>query len=200
MANLQNTHVVFNKETSTYEVIDLTTGQIASSTERGMDLTYLYNLPLAKHICQRIAEGETLKKICSEEGMPKATVIAYWRGRHPDFDEAIKLARKQRAEFLHDRILEEADLLAAGGVAKDDISAAKVAIDAYRWAAEKNDRETFGPGKVEQSASGPATIVINTGITRQPQEVQNEQSIRRGPSGRAEGRDIEVTSGREEED
>lgn len=203
MKNLGNTHVVYNAETREYEIIDLVTGEVASSSGNAvMQSKFVYNLKLAKYICQRIAEGATIKKLCAEDGMPSASVIASWRSRHPDFDEAIKEARRVRAEYLHDTILETAEDLVTNTPDKDGIAAAKTAIDAWKWAAEKNDRESFGPGKVEQGSSGPATIVINTGITRQKKEPTEviDGSVRRGNVRRETGTPVEAEgSGRKEE-
>jgi hypothetical protein len=38
----------------------------------------VYTPELAHEICRRLAEGETLKVICREKGMPSASTVRRW--------------------------------------------------------------------------------------------------------------------------
>lgn len=49
---------------------------------------------LAKRICERVAGGELLYAVCREDGMPTAQSVGRWARERPDFDEAIRAARR----------------------------------------------------------------------------------------------------------
>lgn len=94
-------------------------------------------------ICERLAEGESLRSICKDDGMPgMSTIFRFLR------DEANETARQQYAQAREDqadadadKISEQADLVAAG---KADPQAARVAIDAWKWAAGKRKPKVYG--------------------------------------------------------
>lgn len=94
-------------------------------------------------ICERLAEGESLRSICRDEDMPgMSTIFRFLR------DEANEAARQQYAQAREDqadadadKISEQADLVAAG---KADPQAARVAIDAWKWAAGKRKPKVYG--------------------------------------------------------
>lgn len=94
-------------------------------------------------ICERLAEGESLRSICRDDGMPgMSTIFRFLR------DEANETARQQYAQAREDqadvdadKISEQADLVAAG---KADPQAARVAIDAWKWAAGKRKPKVYG--------------------------------------------------------
>ena len=53
----------------------------------------LYSLEIALEICDRIADGESLVKICSDAKMPKKTAVYEWLLRHKEFAEIYARAR-----------------------------------------------------------------------------------------------------------
>lgn len=60
-------------------------------------------------ICERIADGESLRAICGEDGMPaKATVFA-WLGEDQSFSDQYARARETQADAVFDDILTIAD-------------------------------------------------------------------------------------------
>ncbi len=61
-------------------------------------------------------------------------------------------------------------------VAAAEVASRKTAIDAYKWAAEKNDPDRFGKKQeVKHTDTKPTTIVINTGIKRIQPDVEDAQ-------------------------
>ena len=63
-----------------------------------------YDEPLTHEICERIANGEPLRQICREEGMPAWTTVYKWINANPEFRERFARAR----DLGHDAIAEEA--------------------------------------------------------------------------------------------
>lgn len=121
-----------------------------------------YTLERGKYVVQEMMKGRTLASICGDKGMVSYATVWYWRRKHPDFDEACIYARKARAEWCHDQVLQMAE--EAKQMPEKDHGRAD-AIAAYKWGAEKNDKNTYGGG-ANESAQGPATVIINTGIQR----------------------------------
>lgn len=52
-----------------------------------------YSEDAANAICERIAEGEPLRQICRDEGMPSWRSVYRWMDAHPDFASHIAHAR-----------------------------------------------------------------------------------------------------------
>lgn len=63
-----------------------------------------YNAEVADRICARLAEGETLRAICRDEGMPPWRTLYHWIEDHADF--AARIARARELGF--DAIAQEA--------------------------------------------------------------------------------------------
>lgn len=171
--NEYSTAIVRNKQTGQYETICLDTGEILNTGMNPKDMSkYKFDLDTALVICQKIREGATLKQIGDDPDLPSLTVLHYWRRTNASFDEEIKLARKERAEYYHDKVLEIAEEV----IDRDEVSVAKFKADQYKWAAEKGDPSSYG-NKIEHSGSNTApSIVIVTGIKRdQDIEAEYEQ-------------------------
>lgn len=60
-------------------------------------------------ICNRIANGESLRAICSDDGMPAASTVFLWLNDDPVFSEQYARAREAQADALFDEILDIAD-------------------------------------------------------------------------------------------
>lgn len=130
-----------------------------------------YSPALADIICQRLIEGKTFKAISLEPGMPSLTTISHWRKHNEDFDRKIKFARKGRAELMRDNVIELAEL--AKDSNKDYVPGIKAAMDAYRWAAEKDDAETYGNKVAVSGSIGVVQLMVETGIRRNSDEVKD---------------------------
>jgi hypothetical protein len=64
---------------------------------------------IAELICDRIAEGWSLRKICQDATMPARSTIFGWLEEHEEFARRYTLARQIQIEDLLDEILEIAD-------------------------------------------------------------------------------------------
>lgn len=174
-----NTALVRNPKTNELENICLDTGEVLRPVNIHEMDKYKFNFDTALLICQKIREGATLKLIGDDPTLPSLTVIHYWRRNNATFDEEIKLARKDRAEYYADKVIEIAEEV----VDKDDVPVAKFKSDVYKWAAEKGDPGSYG-NKIEHTGSNTATtLVVMTGIERKPDiEVKYEKVISTRPS------------------
>lgn len=60
-------------------------------------------------ICERIANGESLKAICEDEGMPDKATVFRWLAVNEALRDKYALAREAQADALFDDILTIAD-------------------------------------------------------------------------------------------
>ena len=65
-----------------------------------------YSFQVAISICARLAEGKSLRAICSEAGMPGRATVFRWIARHKEFRHEYTLACELRAEDLADEMIE----------------------------------------------------------------------------------------------
>lgn len=115
-----------------------------------------YSQVLASLICQKITEGATLVGACRELNLDYSTVCQ-WKRTHSEFKEMLHDARIDRAEFLHDEVIDEAR-------ASLD---RKTKIETLKWGAEKGDPEKYGTKtKIIGDKNAPVQFVIGTGISR----------------------------------
>jgi len=63
----------------------------------------------ADEICELIAEGNSLVKICKREDMPGRSTAMRWLLNHPYFRDRYALARELQADYLFEELLDIAD-------------------------------------------------------------------------------------------
>jgi hypothetical protein len=73
---------------------------LGNRTSTGQSSTYC---PVVAHeIAVRLSEGESLTAIAQDPAMPSIGSMFYWRKAHPEFTEALRLAREALAERFSD--------------------------------------------------------------------------------------------------
>lgn len=107
-------------------------------------------------ICSRIAQGETLTQICKEKDMPSVPLWCDWVLIDSEVAEQYARARERRADARADRIDALTQRMLAGEI---DPQQCRVAIDAERWQAGKEQPKRYGD-KVEHAHSGGVTLAV----------------------------------------
>ena len=71
----------------------------------------IYSEELATKICERITDGESLKKICSDDKMPNRSTVHLWLldKDKKDFSDKYEIAVNIRAENMFDELTDIAD-------------------------------------------------------------------------------------------
>ncbi len=116
----------------------------------------VFNPMLADIIIDQVVGGATLAKACREVGVDYA-IVNRWKNSNDEFRGRLDLARKDRAEYHHDEVLEIAER------SKDP----KLQIEARKWSTEKNDPEKFSQKtKISGDKNAPVQFVLATGIDR----------------------------------
>ncbi len=68
-----------------------------------------YDKKVATKICNRLAGGQTLTRICKDNDMPCRETVYDWLKARPEFKAAYDEARERQADFIVDEILDIAD-------------------------------------------------------------------------------------------
>ncbi len=116
-------------------------------------------------ICEKIARGAGLIKICDEAGMPSYPMLCRWRRQHPEIDKALDAARRDRAEFHRDKAMAVVEPKLND---MDEVADAKLKHEAHKWAAGVDDQKFSPKSKVDVAVNTPTIIQISTGINREP--------------------------------
>lgn len=79
-----------------------------------------YTAEIARQICERLSEGETLKSICRDEKMPGWRTVYDWMGRHEEFAASIARARELGFDAIAEEALQIANTPEMGEETEDD--------------------------------------------------------------------------------
>lgn len=115
---------------------------------------------LAEEICERIADGDSLRKITAQREMPDLRTVRRWllKGElEPSspfglFRLQYARAREEQAEVYAERILEEAETA-------EDAALGRLRVDALKWTASKLAPKKFGDKILHAGADGGAIQV-----------------------------------------
>ena len=122
-------------------------------------------------ICERIADGESLRSICRDEHMPRKASVFRWLA-DPELSDQYARARQVQADSLFDDVLQISDDSTGdyvdGEFQKENIQRARLRVDARKWMAGKLRPKVYGD-KLELSGdqSAPFTVqIVNYGDSK----------------------------------
>lgn len=107
-------------------------------------------------ICERIADGESLRAICADQGMPSKSNVFRWLAANKDAADQYARARDAQADAIFDEILDIADNAVNDWMethGADDvgyrangehIQRSKLRIEARKWMAGKLRPKVYG--------------------------------------------------------
>lgn len=112
----------------------------------------------ADKICERLADGESLRKICDSEDMPNKATVFRWLAAHSEFRDQYAHAREAQADALFDEAIDIADdarndwMVRHGQDGEDlgwkengeHISRSRLRIDTRKWMVGKLDAKKYG--------------------------------------------------------
>jgi len=133
-----------------------------------------YNDQIALEICSRLGDGESLRKICMDEGMPTKTTVMNWLTTKPDFLDQYARAREIQAETQFDEIIDIFDpppelsyvTGKKGGLVGVKFDATYVAwmklrVDTRKWTAARMAPRKYGEQKQAEEKSDPTVIDVS---------------------------------------
>jgi hypothetical protein len=113
-----------------------------------------FSQDIADSICDRLANGESLRKICLSDDMPAPSTVFKWLNQQPSFAEQYARARDAQADTLADEILDIADDGSNDWMAGKDgeeaqyngdaVARSKLRVDARKWVAAKLKPKKYG--------------------------------------------------------
>lgn len=116
-----------------------------------------YTPELAQEICGRLAEGETIRKICRDPDMPAWATVWRWLQASEEFRAQYAQAREAQAHFIAEQAVEDAEIA-------EDAAKGRLAFDARRWFAGKIAPKVYGEKQTtllgQDEGSAPVTIQI----------------------------------------
>lgn len=107
-----------------------------------------FNEEVADAICERLAKGDPMAKICDAEDMPSFTTVWRWEKAHPEFRKATAHAREHGTHYMADDCIRISDA--------EDIETAdkRVMIDTRLRLIGKWNAKAYGD-KVAHVGGGP---------------------------------------------
>lgn len=137
----------------------------------------LYSDELTTLICEKMAEGMSLKSICSGDDMPTLSTIFLWLGKYPAFSDKYEKAYQARADAMFEEMFDIADDGTNDYVDKErpdgssytafdaeHVQRSRLRIDTRKWALARMSPRKYGD-KIVQEHTGPDGSAL--GITVQ---------------------------------
>lgn len=142
-----------------------------------------YSDAIARKLCERIMEGQSLKEVCEDPRMPSVRTVTRWFAdpRLADFREMYYFSRRIQAEIRVDEIFEIADNTSNDWKEKFDkdgnflemvpdgeaIQRSRVRIDTRKWFAARLVPRLYGDRKeIDLDVTGDLAELLKTAINR----------------------------------
>lgn len=113
-----------------------------------------YSPELAARLCERIADGESMRAVCAGTGMPARRTVYEWLAGNEDFMRRYALAKQSRAHDVFDDMERIEQALESGEI---DPNAARVILDSRKWRLARID------GRYTDKAVAVDVLNVNTG-------------------------------------
>lgn len=114
-------------------------------------------------ICERIANGESLRSICVDEGMPNQRAVMRWLEADEALQQQYARSREQQADTIFDECLQIADKAV-------DPQIARLRIDTRKWMAGKMRPKVYGDKvALTDGEGGPLQVVIRRHAEEKPE-------------------------------
>lgn len=121
---------------------------------------------LADAICERLANGESLRSVCRDEHTPNMSTVFKWMREHPEFSNQYAKAKAESADALVEDMLDIADDGSNDWMEKhgkdgenlgwqlngEHVQRSKLRVDVRKWAASKLKPKKYGE-KLELAGS-----------------------------------------------
>ena len=161
------------KDLSSDTVADVT-GKPQNKEEKPIGRPSLYTEELANEICVRLGLGESLRKICLDDGMPSLASVMSWLTKKPDFLEQYTRAREIQAETQFDELIDIVDQppelshitnnkgeLVEVKFDSSYVAWMKLRVDTRKWTAARMAPKKYGEHKQAEEQTDPTVIDVS---------------------------------------
>jgi hypothetical protein len=129
--------------------------------------TTRYSQAVAEVICDRIAEGESVRAILRCKGMPSRSTLHEWLKKYDDFASQYAVATGLRTDLMFDEIMEIAEraprLLPNGMVDRGDVEHRRLMIWARMWACGVMRPKKYGRLTLEAEGRSRVYVIREAG-------------------------------------
>jgi hypothetical protein len=133
----------------------------------------IYTQAIADEICERLAHGETLRKMVLDEHMPASSAIYRWLDSNESFKEQYAQARVRQADYYAEMIIDES-------FGAHDASIGRLRMDALKWASSKIAPKKYGD-KIELESNNNQNLTLSFNIPNrgnEPEIIELEEAQR----------------------
>lgn len=134
----------------------------------------VYSQDTKDNICARIANGESLRAVCRDNGMPNQDTVHMWLNKDDAFVEQYARACARREDSFFDDLIEIADSVTADAA---EVAKARVQIDARKWVLSRMNPKKYGD-RVQQEVSGSigAEVTLIERVIVDPKKNENNDT------------------------
>src|SRR5262245_54676583 len=115
-----------------------------------------YSIEWAERFCELLAQGQSVRQICSQPGQPDKSQVYRWLDENGDFRDQYARAREAQADKFFKECIEIAD-----AATQENCNVARLRVDTRKWAAAR-----LAPKKYSDQI---AHDVKGRGVNFQPQ-------------------------------
>lgn len=127
----------------------------------------IYSKELADKVCERIAEGASIRTACAPDGMPSISTFFKWIRENQEFAQQYARATEERTEAMSEDILDIADdgsndlmTIQKGSQSyeienKEVTNRSRLRVDTRKWLMSKMKPKKYGD-KVDVTSDGKA--------------------------------------------
>ena len=161
------------KDLSSDKVADVT-GKPQTEVKAKTGRPSSYTEQMANLICIRLAEGESLNKICKEEGMPDKATVFRWLASDASFCDKYARARELQAETQFDELIDIVDQppelshitdkngeLVEVKFDSSYVAWMKLRVDTRKWTAARMAPKKYGEQKTPEEVHDMTVIDVN---------------------------------------
>lgn len=127
----------------------------------------IWSQELADRVCEKIAQGYSMRTVCADETLPGMTTIFKWLRENPDFAKQYARATEERTEAMAEDILDIADdgsndlmTIQKGDMTyeienKEVTNRSRLRVDTRKWLMAKMKPKKYGD-KLDLTSDGKA--------------------------------------------
>jgi len=112
------------------------------SYNRGMKPDVRWSPELWRYLCEQLAGGRSLKKICEEPGMPTRQAVSMWIASNRELADEYFAARRAGSLCWADDIVDLSD--ESRGLDMAGVQSHRLSVDSRRWLLSKLHPEMYG--------------------------------------------------------
>lgn len=117
----------------------------------------LFTDELALEICERIANGRSLRSVCLDKDMPNVATVMRWIDKNSDFCEQYRRACEDRETTHFEEMLTIADEVLPETA---EVARAKLRIDTRKWVLARMNPKKYGDKQKDEDINAKAIDLV----------------------------------------